>query len=65
MNKHCIFTGYHKMNNAFCPWDNQSRQIIESKDVFFDKLDMEGGDRCETPFDSTIMHLNGITLDAL
>jgi hypothetical protein len=53
------------MNKAICPWDNWSRQIIENKDVFFDKLNMEGGDRCETPLDSTIMHLSGITFNAL
>ncbi len=32
--------------------------------MLFDELGMEGGDRCETSLDSTIMHLNNITLDA-
>jgi hypothetical protein len=52
------------MSKAYRMWDNQSRQIIESKDVLFDKLSMEGGDRCETSLDSSIMHLNNIGLDA-
>jgi len=52
------------MSKAYRMWDNQSRQIIESKDVLFDKLSMEGGDRCETSLDSSIMHLNNTGLDA-
>jgi hypothetical protein len=32
--------------------------------MLFDELGMEGGDRCETSLDSTIMHLNNIALDA-
>jgi hypothetical protein len=55
---------YNKMRKAYRLWDNQSRQIIEQKDVLFDKLRMEGGDRCETSLDNTIMHINDIGLDA-
>jgi hypothetical protein len=32
--------------------------------VLFDELGMEGGDRCETSLNSTIMHLNDIAFDA-
>jgi hypothetical protein len=62
--KHCIFMDYNEMNKAYRHWDNQSRQIIESKNVLFDELGMESGDRCETSLDSTIMHLNNIAIEA-
>jgi hypothetical protein len=55
--------GYNEMSKAYHIWDNQSRQIIESKDVLFDELGMEGGDICETFLDDTIMHPRGIVLD--
>jgi hypothetical protein len=62
--KHYVFMDYNEMSNAHHLWDNQSRWIIESKYVLFDELGMEGGDRCDTSLDSTIMHLNDIALDA-
>jgi hypothetical protein len=62
--KYCIFMDYNEMSKAYYLWDNQSRRIVESKDVLFNELGMKGGDRCETSLDNTIMHLNDIVLDA-
>jgi hypothetical protein len=56
--------GYNEMSKAYHIWDNQSRRIIENKEVLFDELGMEGGDICETFLNDTIMHLSGIALDA-
>jgi hypothetical protein len=56
--------GFSEMSKAYCIWDNHSRRIIESKDVLFDELGMEGGDICETCLNDTSMHLSGIALDA-